>query len=341
MKKKVTMQDIANKLGLSRNTVFKALNNKGNLSEKTKEKVINTAIEMGYREFAYKDFNIKNISPKEIALFTKSMPNGSHFASKLLETFQENIRKDNINLSIYILTDYDLKNLILPINFRYSTTIGIICVELFDKNYSKLLTNQNLPTLFIDSFVDQNNEILADKLYMENFNSMYNMVKNIINKNKNFKDIIFVGDINHCQSFNERYRGYLKAIYEFNLNHNIDLCITEKDENFGSKFILEKIKSLKKLPDAFVCANDFIAIDIINALKLLNYSVPKDTIISGFDNSLESKIIEPNLTTISIPASDMGVIASNIILNRIKNNDLPFTTTYVDTKIIFRNSTND
>ena len=59
MKPKVTMQDIANKLGLSRNTVFKALNNKGSLSEKTKQKVINTAIEMGYREFAYKNLDKK------------------------------------------------------------------------------------------------------------------------------------------------------------------------------------------------------------------------------------------------------------------------------------------
>ncbi|MDE6182029.1 MAG: substrate-binding domain-containing protein, partial [Eubacteriales bacterium] len=76
-------------------------------------------------------------------------------------------------------------------------------------------------------------------------------------------------------------------------------------------------------------------------LKSLNYSVPKDTLVSGFDNSLESKIIEPNLTTISIPASHMGIIASNIILTRIKNNDLPFTKTYVDTEIIFRKSTNN
>ncbi len=339
MKPKVTMQDIANKLGLSRNTVFKALNNKGSLSEKTKQKVINTAIEMGYREFAYKNLDKKNTTPKEIALFTKVMPNSSHFATKLLETFQETIRKDNINLSIYILTEYDLQNLILPINFRYDTTIGIICVELFDKKYTNLLTNQNIPTLFIDSFVEQDNEILSDKLYMENYNSVYTMVKNLINRG--YKDIIFIGDINHCQSFNERYKGYLKAIYEFNLTHNIDLCIIEKDENFGIKFVLEKIKSLKKLPNAFICANDFIAIDVINALKTLSYNVPKDALVCGFDNSLESKIIDPSLTTISIPASDMGIIASNIILNRIKNNNLPFTTTYVDTKIIFRKSTND
>ena len=338
MQQKITMQDIADKLNLSRNTVFKALNNKGNLSSKTKEKVINTAIEMGYREFAYKSFNTSS-EPKEIALFTKVMPNSSHFAVKLLETFQENIRKDNITLSIYILTEYDLKNLILPANFRYKTTIGIICVELFDKNYTNLITKQDLPTLFIDSLVDNEDKILADRLYMENYNSIYNMVTHFINKG--YKDILFVGDINHCQSFNQRYKGYLKAICENNLNHNLDLCITEKDKNFGINFILESIKNLKKLPNVFVCANDFIAIDVMNALKSLNYKIPKDTLVCGFDNSLESRIVEPSLTTVNIPANDMGIIASNIILNRIKNKNLPFTTTYVDTNIIYRKSTND
>ena len=338
MQQKITMQDIADKLNLSRNTVFKALNNKGNLSSKTKEKVINTAIEMGYREFAYKSFNTSS-EPKEIALFTMVMPNSSHFAAKLLETFQENIRKDNITLSIYILTEYDLKNLILPANFRYKTTIGIICVELFDKNYTNLITKQDLPTLFIDSLVDNEDKILADRLYMENYNSIYNMVTYFINKG--YKDILFVGDINHCQSFNQRYKGYLKAICENNLNHNLDLCITEKDKNFGINFILESIKNLKKLPNVFVCANDFIAIDVMNALKSLNYKIPKDTLVCGFDNSLESRIVEPSLTTVNIPANDMGIIASNIILNRIKNKNLPFTTTYVDTNIIYRKSTND
>ena len=46
--KKITAQDIADKLNISRNTVSKALNNTGNISEDTKMKVIQTAFEMGY-----------------------------------------------------------------------------------------------------------------------------------------------------------------------------------------------------------------------------------------------------------------------------------------------------
>ena len=49
MEKKVTIQDIADSLGLSRNTVSKALNNTGILAEETRRKILTRAAEMGYR----------------------------------------------------------------------------------------------------------------------------------------------------------------------------------------------------------------------------------------------------------------------------------------------------
>ena len=54
--KKITAQDIADKLNISRNTVSKALNNTGNISEDTKMKVIQTAFEMGYKNFSQEKF---------------------------------------------------------------------------------------------------------------------------------------------------------------------------------------------------------------------------------------------------------------------------------------------
>ena len=67
--KKITAQDIADKLNISRNTVSKALNNTGNISEDTKMKVIQTAFEMGYKNFSQENKNI-TFKNKEIALFT-------------------------------------------------------------------------------------------------------------------------------------------------------------------------------------------------------------------------------------------------------------------------------
>lgn len=53
MSTKVTIQDIADALGLSRNTVSKAINNTGVLAESTRQKVLEKALEMGYKQFSY------------------------------------------------------------------------------------------------------------------------------------------------------------------------------------------------------------------------------------------------------------------------------------------------
>ena len=55
MANRVTIQDIADALGLSRNTVSKAINNTGILADTTRQKILAKAVEMGYKQFSYID----------------------------------------------------------------------------------------------------------------------------------------------------------------------------------------------------------------------------------------------------------------------------------------------
>ena len=50
---RVTIQNIADALGVSRNTVSKALNNTGVLAESTRERILKKAVEMGYKQLSY------------------------------------------------------------------------------------------------------------------------------------------------------------------------------------------------------------------------------------------------------------------------------------------------
>ncbi|WP_160690888.1 LacI family DNA-binding transcriptional regulator [Clostridium sp. C2-6-12] len=344
--KKITVQDIADELGISRNTVSKALNNTGSLAEATKSKIIQKAIEMGYKQFAYIN-NTPSISSniplnKEIALFTRSMPNSSHFGSHLLSGFEEKISNQGYRLSMYVIRDNELNSLNLPFNFKPESVDAIICIELFDKKYSDLICELDIPTLFVDSPSNHNiSPVNSDILLMENYHSIYNITKTLINNNKT--NIGFVGDIFHCESFYERWKGYCSALLDSNISLDTNNCILEKDkEPYGDpEWLGNKIIEISVLPDAFICANDFIAIDVIRALKHKNISVPENILICGFDDSMESKIIEPHLTTVSIPSYEMGDIAANLLLSRIDNPAIPFRTIHVRTSPKFRESTGD
>jgi len=344
LNKKITVQDIADELGISRNTVSKALNNTGTLADATKSKIIQKAIEMGYKQFAYVN-SVSSISSnisvnKEIALFTRSMPNSSHFGSHLLSGFEEKISTQGYRLSMYVIRDNELNSSSLPFNFKPDSVDAIICIELFDKKYSQLICELGIPTLFVDSPSNHDSSpVNADILLMENYHSIYRITKTLINNNKT--NIGFVGDIFHCESFYERWKGYRSALLDSKIPLDNNNCILEDDKKpyRDPEWLGNKIIEISVLPDAFICANDFIAINVIKALKHKNISVPDDILICGFDNSIESKIIEPHLTTVSIPSYEMGDIAANLLLSRIDNPSIPYRTMHVRTSVKFREST--
>lgn len=339
MGKKTTIQDIANALGISRNTVSKALNNTGVLADATRERILQKAVEMGYKQFSY----YPQVTPsnpaesREIALFTQSLPNGSHFGSLLLNTFQEKISVNGYRLSIFLIRSQDIVTLNLPVGFDPKRIDGIICVELFHPAYSKMLGTLKIPLLFVDSAADMDfSAIDADFLFMENRSSLYKLTLALINDGK--RNLAFAGDIYHCHSFFERYQGFQAALAENQLTAATEVLLS-KDSFSDMPKLVSLIAQITPLPDVFICANDFVAIDLIKALRHYRISVPDDLLITGFDNSSESKIIEPHLTTIHIPSSAMGYIAAEMLLSRIKDLGLPYRTTHVRTLIKYREST--
>ena len=340
-KEKVSLQDIADALGLSRNTVSKALNGNKTVPEATRNKVIEKAISVKYKQFAF--INSENLITKKtgnIALLTQQMPTNSHFGSSMLSGLEKRISSEGYNLSIHILRENEFEELVLPNNFDEASVDGIICIELFDKNYTKLINDLGIPTIFIDTIYDISYpELKSDIILMENEQSTYSMTKKLIDKGTT--SLGFVGDFTHCKSFNERWVGFNRALIESRLQLDSSQCITANDNSPYSNpnWIKNQLDNMKSLPSVFVCANDFLAISVIAALKLKGLRIPDDILVCGFDDSTESKVVEPQLTTVHIFSNEMGIIAAEMLLSRIKTPDKPAQITYVKTEPIFRAST--
>lgn len=339
-KVKVTIQDIADSLGLSRNTVSKALNNHLSIPDETRNKVIRKAIEMNYKQFAY--FEQEVISTKKsgnIALLTANMPNNSHFGTSLLSGLEQKISSEGFNLSIHMVRENELNTLALPVNFDKNKVDGIVCIELFNKNYSEFITSLEIPTLFIDASADLAFiELKADVLLMENSHSTFSITKSLIEEG--LSTFGFIGDYHHCMSFTERWDGFNKALFNARIDLDESLCILEEDRYIADyQWLKQRLANMDNLPSAFVCANDFIAIHVIRILKELNIRIPDEVKVCGFDNASESQIVEPHLTTVHIYRSEMGFLAAEMLLSRIQNPDRPPQVTHVKTTPVFRQST--
>ena len=339
--KRVTIQQIADACGLSRNTVSKVFNNRGAVPETTKKAVIQKAQELGYYQLPEEDF----VSPavdqgRNIALLTQSKPLNHNFGSFFVTGFTDQICRAGYTLKMFEISPEELASRALPPHLLLKDTAGILGIELFDKGYLDMLCSVGLPTIFMDSFADAGRSFPgSDLVCMENYSSSIALTKRLIQAGA--REIGFVGDIAHCMSFEERWMGYRTALTEAGLSPSLACSILEKDcEEYGDPdWLLDKLSAMPRMPDAFVCANDYLAIHLMTALKKKGLSIPADVMITGFDGSPESAFVEPALTTASIPSADIGRVTADILLNRIQNPDRPFLRTYVKTTPLFRGST--
>ena len=250
---------------------------------------------------------------------------------------------------MYSIPNSDASKRLLPQTFSPEKSAGIICFEMFEPAYSKMLCTLNIPILFVDTpaaLIDT--QLEADHLYMDNRISILSFVNEMSKRGK--KSFGFVGHYLHCQSFYERYAALREGLellgLPFQKEQSIMDTLSSENPNEGEYFtyrnyIYECLKNMKTLPDVFLCANDFVAIDLLQGLKQLGYSVPDDVCICGFDDSPESRIITPTLTTIHIHSQIIGITAAELLISRIREPSLNFRTVHTETTLIYRESTGD
>ena len=215
--KRVTLQDIADELGLSRNTVSKAINNSEGIAASTRDKILQKAVEMGYKQFSYvnsilgSDKAASQQYQGEIALLTTAFLSQSHFASTMLDKFQREISQAGFTMNTHRITKENLRVMTFPYTFRKDLVKAVICIEMFDYDYGKMICELDVPVLFVDGPVKRNGYSLpSDQLYMDNTTEITRFVNDMLAAGK--KRIGFIGNYNHCQSFYERYTAFRMAM---------------------------------------------------------------------------------------------------------------------------------
>lgn len=344
MAKRVTIQDIADTLGLSRNTVSKALNNVAGLSDSTRELVLKTAMEMGYKQFAFmgafQDLKPKDETtsvvegPNEIALITTVYIDRSHFASLTLDALQYELSQRGYVLNTHRVSHDQLAACELPLTLRLENTAAIICIEMFDPDYCNFICDLGIPTLFFDGPARLHGFSLnSDQLLMDNTAGIMQLVDDMAKRG--IERIGFVGDWTHCQSFFERYLAFRNAMHLAGLPIDERYCIRHnKVTSIGSR-----LAALEELPELFVCANDFVLIDVLRPLRKQGFDVPRDVLLAGFDDSSESRSWMPSFTTIHIHTQAMAYNAMELLMSRIQEPKLEYRRMYVQTDLIYRQST--
>lgn len=339
VEKRITMQDIADACGLSRNTVSKVFNGRGAVPETSRRMVLQKARELGYRMVPTSQIAPLAEHTKKIALLTSHMPADYHFGASFIPAFAEYLSRAGFTLVMYEVSPDELRQRALPPQMLPEQTAGILTIELFDRGYLEMLCGLGLPLILMDAWAGACTVLKnCDFISMENISSTMALTARVIEKGA--VQVGFVGDPEHCNSFYERWIGFRAVLDNVGLLLNKAQCILASDsEPYGDEeWLLRRLREMPALPYAFVCANDFLALHLMTALKRMGLAIPSDVMVTGFDGIPLAAVMDPPLTTVQIPNADIGRMAASLLLRRIENPNCPFSSTYVTTMPVWRGS---
>lgn len=152
---------------------------------------------------------------------------------------------------------------------------------------------------------------------IDNSKAMREMVRHVI-KEHGAKTINYIsGPMSNPEAV-ERLLAFREVMAEYNLPVEEDRIYYGEFRQFdGHDAIEEYMKSGLPLPDAFVCANDAMALTAVSTLEKYGFCIPLDVIVTGFDYTYSARNYCPALTTVKRPLSKMGSIACSVILDLI------------------------
>lgn len=336
---KVLIQDIAREMNLSRNTISKALKNDESVSESTRARIIQVASAMGYDKItpemeAFAHGQKKEASNGRYAILMTDFADDD-FWQGVVRGITEELRKANGICFLVLASIEDVGRNVLPSALLSERVDGIICMTMFPEKYYHKLETLDIPIVHFDK--PRYVAWTGDALIPQGADSVYALTMDLIRKGR--QQIGFIGDITYCESIRDRYAGYLRAMTDSHRTPDACFCWTEDAQHFYSIDSLhQRLNALDTLPDAFVCANDWIALRVMQYCKRHAIAMPEQMAITGFDNKKECLIIEPNLSSVNTTNRRLGRRIAQQLLWRIDNPDMHAETVWIATEPYIRES---
>lgn len=307
MGKKITLQHIADYLGVSKYVVSRALAGKSGVKEETRKKVLETAKQLGYNNNGLlfssnqTEHQVKGSQQNVLVVLPKSQYQDSMYWGKIIDGISSELSE--FNLGMVIISESDRFSSL----FNSEVFIGIICVGKLSTSVLLEFKTWKVPVVLIDY---EDPLFNANTIFANNYDSSYKLTSYLIGLGHHH--IKFVGNIYFSRSFYDRWLGYRSAMEYHGQSVNQDSTLLNKGEDLNAMY--ENIKKwfetegseINQLPTALVCANDSIALFVLDVLKELEVKIPEHISVTGFDNIENSYLHSPTLTTIHVPKEQIG-----------------------------------
>ncbi len=338
MSHKKTIYTIAEALKLSPGTISKVLNQNGNVSEATRERVLSYIKEVGYVP-ATSARMLKSKRTFTIGIvFTEALNIGLEhaFFSSILQNFKNYAERKGYELSFIVrrLGANEMSYYEWCMNKRVDG-VYIVTGDDHDQGLYELI-DSHIPCVSTDLIMEGMHAIVSNN--QQGIHLAMDYIKHTLKKTR----IAYISGPTTSKAFLERYEAYQSYIKDNQYEQEKSSVIFT--ESFGAtsgyRAVLEMIALIKVKPEVIVVSSDDIALGVLKGLRDLNISVPEDIQVIGFDDVPFSKYYTPTLTTIAQDRQALGEMAAKHLIEMIENTDIQLEPiTRIPVQLIVREST--
>ncbi|TDD94088.1 LacI family DNA-binding transcriptional regulator [Flavobacterium cellulosilyticum] len=317
MTRRTTIYDIAKELGITAASVSRALNNNPKISESTRKLVMETAAKMNYKQNKLalalrsgKSFNVGVIVPRIDSNFFASVIRGieeelnEHQYNVIICQSHENEKREGESINTLLNAQVD------------GILMSVSNVNSDNSNLLKRIIEKNVPLIFFDR---KKNIEGVSSVTINDFDVSYEATVHLIKQGCS-RIAHFMGN-QTLEIFENRFKGYKKALEDNGIAFNQDYVIQTKSVLEDGKRAVDELFSLESPPDAIFSSSDFTALGAIKQLKMKGIKVPKDFCVVGFGDEPFTKFMELSMTSVDQAPLEMGKMAAKVFLEQINNKD--------------------
>lgn len=337
---KLTIQDIAKLVGVSKTTVSFAFNRPNRVSKKTLEKIMKVCDEVGFspdpgaRSLVTKRKNAIGLLLPEIT------PEGfkNPYLFQVLQGMRLACVESEQSLKIISPTSGKILEAV-----RSAIVDGIVIHGIVkESNVLEYLEKSKIPVISLDGGIFNSFPIVSSN----DFTGGESIMNYILSKGHRniviltFKDADDFRDNVSLSAGNRRLKGYSSALQKYGLSldsNEVEIVCCDECSLEGGYSAIKKLLANRKMPDAVVAMSDILAIGVYTYCKENAIDIPNDLSIVGYDDIFDSHLIQPGLTTVKQQAADKGEKACRELLSMIKGEKYNQNITF-DTELIIRDS---
>lgn len=284
---------------------------------------------MNYKMMGSHVTRLQPTEPSTILLICKDHQLISPFFGPLNLQLQHLARARGATITMQYMSPEEIRRGVIPSLLQSAD--GVIGLELLDHDYVRRIVECGKPCVFFDCAIDTDDIEIPFDIVLQGERGLYAAIEMLYQKG--YTRFGFVGDPDHCAGFRNRYDYFRLALADFRLSSHEKHSILTSDKLMHQPDSYRRALRSLDIPEVFVCANAMIAIQLMNAVRDEQITLPENSGLVVFETTHDLVINEKMLVAFNVSRKQIASSLCMLLFDRMQNPDATKRTIKLNSRI--------